>query len=78
MRMSASTFLSITRIDWPAAFSLVRHCQISADQRGQAFGRLIEDQQARVGHQRTADRQHLLLAAGELVAMLAMRSEPGE
>src|SRR5215470_8425918 len=34
MRISASTFLSITRIDWPAALSCVRHCQISARMSG--------------------------------------------
>ncbi len=34
------------------------------DDRRQAFERLIEQQQRRVGHQRTRDRQHLLLAAG--------------
>ena len=38
---------------------------LGADQRRQAFGRLVEDQQPRIGHQRAADRQHLLLAAGE-------------
>ncbi len=30
----------------------------------QALGGFVEDQQARIGHQRAADRQHLLLAAG--------------
>ncbi len=39
-----------------------------ADQRRQAFGRLVENQQPRIGHQRAADRQHLLLAAGQLIA----------
>ena len=37
-----------------------------AHQRREALGRFVEDQQARLGHQRAADRQHLLLAAGEL------------
>ena len=41
---------------------------LGADQRRQAFGRLIENEQLRIGHQRAADREHLLLAAGELVA----------
>ena len=43
-----------------------------ADQRRQPLGRLVEDQQLGVGHQRPADRQHLLLAAGELVAHVAL------
>ena len=38
-----------------------------ADQRRQAFGRFVEDQQARICHQRAADRQHLLLAAGKQI-----------
>ena len=41
------------------------------DDRRQAFGRLVHDQQARIGQQRAADRQHLLLAAGELGAAVA-------
>ncbi len=68
MRVSASTFLSMTRIDWPAAR---RSCEAApdfvADQRRQSFGRFVENEQARVGHQRAADRQHLLLAAGEKI-----------
>ena len=38
------------------------------DDRRQAFERLVHQQQRRVAHQRAADRQHLLLAARELVA----------
>src|SRR5215510_13046036 len=40
---------------------------LSADERRQAFGRLVENEQPRVGHQRPADHQHLLLAAREQV-----------
>ena len=36
------------------------------------FGRLIHDQEARIGHQRARDRQHLLLAAGELGASVVL------
>ena len=36
-------------------------------ERRQSFGRLIEHQEPRIGHQRPADRQHLLLTAGKLV-----------
>ena len=39
------------------------------DQDGrQPFRGLVEQQERRVGHERASDRQHLLLAAGELVA----------
>ena len=38
---------------------------IGDDLRRQPFGRLIHQQQARIAHQRPADRQHLLLAAGK-------------
>ncbi len=46
------------------------------DQRREPFGGLVEDQQARVGHQRAADGKHLLLAARELLA--AMRKPLGQ
>ena len=41
------------------------------DDRREAFERLVEQQQRRIGHQRARDRQHLLLAAGELIAEIA-------
>ena len=39
------------------------------DDRGQSFGRLVEQKKPRAGAQDAADRQHLLLAAGELGAL---------
>ena len=36
------------------------------------FGRLVHDQEARIGDQRARDRQHLLLAAGELAAAIVL------
>src|ERR1041385_9077062 len=39
-----------------------------ADQGRESFCRLVEDEQARIGHERAADRQHLLLPARELAA----------
>ena len=42
-----------------------------AYQRRKPFGSFIEDQQVRVGHQRATNGEHLLLAAGELVAHVA-------
>ena len=38
---------------------------VAHQERGEAQRRLVEQQQLRVGHQRPADGQHLLLAAGE-------------
>ena len=34
----------------------------------ETLGRLVHDQETRIGHQRPRDRQHLLLAAGKLAA----------
>src|SRR5258706_9213217 len=39
------------------------------DHRREAFGRLVEQQQSRPGAQNAADREHLLLATGELGAL---------
>src|SRR2546427_3374789 len=44
--------------------------EVVDEHRRQAFGRLVEEQHARVAEQRAADRQHLLLAAAELHAHL--------
>src|SRR2546421_11316877 len=41
------------------------------DDRRQAFGRLVEQQEPRSGAQDAADREHLLLAAGKLGALAA-------
>ena len=44
MAISAATFLSITRIDCPACFSCVRHCQISCRISGaSAYGAIKVD-----------------------------------
>ena len=40
-------------------------------ERRQPFGGLIQDEQFRVRHQRTTDRQHLLLAAGQFMTHVA-------
>src|SRR6266853_345022 len=39
-----------------------------AHQRREPLGRLVEDEQVRIGHERPADGEHLLLAARELAA----------
>src|SRR5690606_22101800 len=41
------------------------------DDRGQAFGRLVEEQKLRARAQDARDGQHLLLAAGKLRALAA-------
>jgi hypothetical protein len=41
---------------------------LHGDQRREAFGGFVEDQQIGVGHQRAADGEHLLLAARQLPA----------
>ena len=71
-RNRASTFLSMIRIERPSRLSAASRSQIScADQRRQPLGGLVQDQQLGVGHQGAADRQHLLLAARDLVAEVA-------
>src|SRR3954462_1786140 len=49
-----------------------RAIDLLANERCQAFGRFVEDQEARVGHERAADREHLLLAARELVTVVRL------
>jgi hypothetical protein len=53
--------------------------QLVDDDRREAFGRLVHDEEPRVREQRARDRKHLLLAAGELrtAVRLALR-EPRE
>src|SRR5713226_1098848 len=47
--------------------------------RGEAQGRLVEQQKAWIGHQPTSDREHLLLAAGECATELFFPLfQPGE
>ncbi len=55
-----------------------RHHLVDDDRR-EALGRLVHDEEPRVGEQRARDREHLLLAAGELrtAVRLALR-EPRE
>ena len=45
--------------------------QLVDDDGCEAFQRLVQQQQLRIGHQRTGDGQHLLLTAGQLVAHVA-------
>ena len=45
---------------------------LADDHRREALGRLVHHQQARIGEQRARDREHLLLAAGELAAAIVL------
>ena len=53
--------------------SISLHCggELIDDHRRQPFERLVQQHQRRIGHQRARDRQHLLLAAGQLIAHVA-------
>ena len=42
------------------------------DDRREPLGRLVHDQELRIGEQRAGDREHLLLAAGELAAAIVL------
>ena len=53
--------------------------QLLDQQRREAERRLVEDEQLRLGHQAAADREHLLLAAGQRAGALALPfGEPRE
>ena len=53
--------------------------QLIDDDGRQALQRFVEQQKARIAHQRAADGEHLLFAAGELIAAaLAPAGEGGE
>ena len=54
------------RVDVPQDSVELRH-----DQGGQAEGRLVEEHELRTQHERAADGEHLLLAAGERARPLA-------
>ena len=74
---SAAKFLSTMIAAMPDSRTDLRIRQISrATKRSQAFSCLVKNQQRGIGHRRSADREHLLLAAGELLA--AMRESLGE
>ncbi len=52
---------------------------LAHDERGEAEARLVEQKDARTGHQRAAQRQHLALATGQRHGLLpGALGEPGE
>ena len=58
--------------EFAGAHDLADHFhQLLHDYWREALHRLVEQQELRVGHERARDRQHLLLATGELVAEIA-------
>ncbi len=67
-------FCSITSTDDLALLAEAHQhlLDLGDDDGREAFGRLVHDQQLRVGQQRARDRQHLLLAAGELAAAIVL------
>ena len=73
-------FCSTSTIDSPLFLELAdggHH--LGDDLRREAFRRLVHQQHARIGHQRAADREHLLLAAGKIGRHLrAPLGEPRE
>src|SRR5262249_19859264 len=62
------------------ALELTQHFpDLAADDGGEAFGCLVQDQQLGVGHQGACDCQHLLLPARELAAHLrSALADPGK
>ena len=62
-------FCSTSTIESPEFAQLQQHRgERLDDHRREPFGRLVHQQHRRVGEERACDREHLLLAAGELVA----------
>src|SRR5882762_11427814 len=49
-----------------------RAIDFMADERREALGRFVENEQTGIRHQRPADGEHLLLAARELVAVVRL------
>jgi hypothetical protein len=45
--------------------------EIAHDNRGEAERKLVADQKPGIGHQRSADRDHLLLSAGQRATKIA-------
>ena len=76
---SSFRVLSMTRMASAPLSCVDRGPDFLADDRGEALGRLVEDEEAGVGHQGAADGEHLLLAAGEGAGGLgAALGEAGE
>ena len=66
-------FCSISRIASPSLDERLEGLdQLLDDRRREPLGGLVHDQQRRVREQRAADREHLLLAAGELRAAVPL------
>ena len=71
-------FCSTSRTDGALAVDLADHlADLADDARREAQRGLVEEQQLRAGHQAAADRQHLLLAAGEQAGRAARAGRRG-
>ena len=72
------TFCSTSRMVRPSSFRRRTMRNISCTMAGrEAERRLVEHDQPRLAHQAAADRQHLLLAAGQRAGRLAAAARPG-
>ena len=74
--VATEIFCSISRI---ADLALFRQrdqqlLDLIDDDRGKPLGRLVEDKEFGIAEQRPGNREHLLLAAGELAAAMLRRS----
>ena len=70
------TFCSMNRMAMPSRFQRLEHAlHLLHDLRSKTEKRLVHHQQTRQRHQPAAERQHLLLAAGERARELALRSQ---
>src|SRR5690606_8815510 len=71
--ISMGQYLSIIAVDYKRSHTCFTNGFNDApdfcdDERSQTFGGLVKNQDIGVGHQGPPDRQHLLLAAGKLLA----------
>ena len=68
----AGVLLDHNHREFAGAHDLADHLdELLHDDRGEPLHRLVEQQQLGIGHERARDREHLLLAAGKLIAEVA-------
>ena len=66
MSSAIATFCSTSSTATPSALTPLDDLeQLQHDDRGEAEGRLVQQQEARTRHERARDRHHLLLSSGE-------------
>jgi hypothetical protein len=72
--MAMASFCSISRMEMPRLELLQELADQLDDLRRQALGGLVDHDEVRVAHQRAAQGQHLLLAAGQHAASACRRA----